>query len=114
MTTLTHRGRRAEAGRNSEKKPDSEEDAAAERDLNDDDAYDSKDIRLTLMEEVLLLGLKDKEVRLRQLHVQHWRHCLGIPGGEVLSSRRDHMSSSETSSTKPACLAQTTFICSLN
>ncbi|KAK4805777.1 hypothetical protein QYF61_003363 [Mycteria americana] len=61
MTTLTHRGRRAEAGRNLDKKPDSEEDAAADRDLNDDDPDDSKDIRLTLMEEVLLLGLKDKE-----------------------------------------------------
>lgn len=63
MTTLTHRGRRAELGRNSDKKPDSEEDAAADRDLNDDEPDDSKDIRLTLMEEVLLLGLKDKEVR---------------------------------------------------
>ncbi|XP_076216093.1 Golgi phosphoprotein 3-like isoform X2 [Aptenodytes patagonicus] len=65
MTTLTHRGRRAEAGRNSDKKPDSEEDAAVDRDLNDDDPDDSKDIRLTLMEEVLLLGLKDKEVLLK-------------------------------------------------
>ena len=31
---------------------------------NEDDDGDSKDTRLTLMEEVLLLGLKDKEVRL--------------------------------------------------
>lgn len=62
MTTLTHRGRRAD-GRSSDKKPDSEEDAAADRELNEDDPDDSKDIRLTLMEEVLLLGLKDKEVR---------------------------------------------------
>lgn len=63
MTTLTHRGRRAEAGRNLDKKPDSEEDAPVDRDLNDDDPGNFKDIRLTLMEEVLLLGLKDKEVR---------------------------------------------------
>uniref|UniRef100_A0A8B9NZ83 Golgi phosphoprotein 3 like n=1 Tax=Apteryx owenii TaxID=8824 RepID=A0A8B9NZ83_APTOW len=59
MTTLTRRGR----GKNSDKKPDGEEDAAADRDLNDEDANDSKDIRLTLMEEVLLLGLKDKELK---------------------------------------------------
>ncbi|XP_029880261.1 Golgi phosphoprotein 3-like isoform X3 [Aquila chrysaetos chrysaetos] len=65
MTTLTHRGWHAEAGRNSDKKPDSEEDAAADRDLNDHDPGDFKDIRLTLMEEVLLLGLKDKEVLLK-------------------------------------------------
>lgn len=63
MTTLTHRARRAEVGRNLDKKPNSEEDAAADRDPNDGDPDDSKDIRLTLMEEVLLLGLKDKEVR---------------------------------------------------
>lgn len=31
-------------------------------DCNEDDDGDSKDTRLTLMEEVLLLGLKDKEV----------------------------------------------------
>ncbi|NXU81355.1 GLP3L protein, partial [Oreotrochilus melanogaster] len=63
MTTLTHRGRRTELGRSSEKKPGNEEDAAADRDLNEDDPDDSKDIRLTLMEEVLLLGLKDKQVK---------------------------------------------------
>lgn len=62
MTTLTHRGRRAEAGRNLDKRADSEEDVAVDRDPNDD-CDDSKDLRLTLMEEVLLLGLKDKEVR---------------------------------------------------
>lgn len=33
---------------------------------------DSKETRLTLMEEVLLLGLKDKEVRF-PAH-SHWRH----------------------------------------
>lgn len=55
--------------------------AAAAREPDDDgDAQaaesaeahpDSKDTRLTLMEEVLLLGLKDKEVRSMQSH-----HCL--------------------------------------
>jgi len=32
-------------------------------DYNEEDDGDSKETRLTLMEEVLLLGLKDKEVR---------------------------------------------------
>lgn len=98
MTTLTHRGRRVE-GRNSDKKPDGEEDAAADRDLNEDDPDDSKDIRLTLMEEVLLLGLKDKEVR--QVSDGTWAvvwHCCGQPGLEALSSgRRDWMDSSQCS-----------------
>uniref|UniRef100_A0A8C5J1N7 Uncharacterized protein n=1 Tax=Junco hyemalis TaxID=40217 RepID=A0A8C5J1N7_JUNHY len=40
------------------------EEEAADRELNEDEPDDSKDIRLTLMEEVLLLGLKDKEVSL--------------------------------------------------
>ena len=31
---------------------------------------DSKDTRLTLMEEVLLLGLKDKEVCMRQIRIE--------------------------------------------
>lgn len=65
MTTLTRRGRRAEAGQGSDKKPDGEDSAAADRELGEDDSDGSKDMRLTLMEEVLLLGLKDKEVRTR-------------------------------------------------
>lgn len=36
-------------------------------DCNEDDDGDSKDTRLTLMEEVLLLGLKDKEVTVCQI-----------------------------------------------
>ncbi|XP_040474588.1 Golgi phosphoprotein 3-like isoform X1 [Falco naumanni] len=81
MTTLTHRGRRPEVGRNSEKKPDSEEDAAADRDLPDGDPDDSKDIRLTLMEEVLLLGLKDKEG-----YTSFWNDCIssGLRGGILI------------------------------
>ncbi|NWI28615.1 GLP3L protein, partial [Sula dactylatra] len=81
MTTLTHRGRRAEAGRNSDKKPDGEEDVAADRDLNDNDPNDSKDIRLTLMEEVLLLGLKDKEG-----YTSFWNDCIssGLRGGILI------------------------------
>jgi Golgi phosphoprotein 3 len=62
MTTLTHRTRRTEVSKNSEKKIESEEDTNQERSPDNEDSGDSKDIRLTLMEEVLLLGLKDKEV----------------------------------------------------
>lgn len=62
MTTLTHRARRTEGGKNSEKKVESEEDTYQDRSQDNEDTEDSKDIRLTLMEEVLLLGLKDKEV----------------------------------------------------
>ena len=61
MTTLTHRARRNEVGKNSEKKVESEEDMNQDRNQDNEDIGDSKDIRLTLMEEVLLLGLKDKE-----------------------------------------------------
>lgn len=62
MTTLTHRTRRMEVGKNPEKKVESEEDTNQDRSPDSEDSGDSKDIRLTLMEEVLLLGLKDKEV----------------------------------------------------
>lgn len=89
MTTLTHRGRRAEAGRNSEKKPDGEEDAAA--DLNDDDPDDSKDIRLTLMEEVLLLGLKDKEVR----QASPMAACAAVPALPWCTTRRGSQRAAE-------------------
>lgn len=42
---------------------DDDEDTSAGYEID----ADSKDTRLTLMEEVLLLGLKDKEVRLRNI-----------------------------------------------
>lgn len=65
MTTLTHRARRTEISKNSEKKMESEEDSNWEKSPDNEDSGDSKDIRLTLMEEVLLLGLKDKEESLK-------------------------------------------------
>ncbi|XP_059726824.1 Golgi phosphoprotein 3-like [Haemorhous mexicanus] len=79
MTTLTHRGRRAE-GRGSEKRAEGEEEAA-DRELNEDEPDDSKDIRLTLMEEVLLLGLKDKEG-----YTSFWNDCIssGLRGGILI------------------------------
>lgn len=63
MTTLIHRGRRADVGRNVDKRLEGEEDSIPDKNLGEEDSGDSKDIRLTLMEEVLLLGLKDKEVQ---------------------------------------------------
>ncbi|KAL9823082.1 uncharacterized protein GJ701_015928 isoform 2-T2 [Geothlypis trichas] len=79
MTTLTRRGRRAE-GRGSERKGEGEEEAA-DRELNEDEPDDSKDIRLTLMEEVLLLGLKDKEG-----YTSFWNDCIssGLRGGILI------------------------------
>ncbi|XP_068024926.1 Golgi phosphoprotein 3-like [Melanerpes formicivorus] len=80
MTTLTRRARRAEAGGNSHK-ADGEEDGAADRDLSEENPDDSKDIRLTLMEEVLLLGLKDKEG-----YTSFWNDCIssGLRGGILI------------------------------
>ncbi|KAK2518159.1 hypothetical protein Q9233_012670 [Columba guinea] len=81
MTTLTRRGRRAEAGQGSDKKPDGEDSAAADRELGEDDSDGSKDMRLTLMEEVLLLGLKDKEG-----YTSFWNDCIssGLRGGILI------------------------------
>lgn len=53
MTTLTKRNRRADA-------PAEQNDVRRESDEEED--TDSKSLRLTLMEEILLLGIKDKEV----------------------------------------------------
>lgn len=72
MSSLTQRSsglvqRRTEASRNTADKdrPSSEEDYEHRRgeEQDDDDTGDSKETRLTLMEEVLLLGLKDREVK---------------------------------------------------
>lgn len=73
MTTLTQRTsglvqRRTEAIRSAaaadkERESGGEEDEARRgEEGEDDDKGDSKETRLTLMEEVLLLGLKDREV----------------------------------------------------
>ncbi|XP_027944035.1 HORMA domain-containing protein 1 isoform X2 [Eumetopias jubatus] len=81
MTTLTHRARRTEVGKNSEKKVESEEDTNQDRSPDHEDFSDSKDIRLTLMEEVLLLGLKDKEG-----YTSFWNDCIssGLRGGILI------------------------------
>uniref|UniRef100_A0A8C9XPB2 Golgi phosphoprotein 3 n=1 Tax=Sander lucioperca TaxID=283035 RepID=A0A8C9XPB2_SANLU len=71
MTSLVQRSsglvqRRTEASRNAADKdrPSGEEDHEPRRgdEQDEDDTGDSKETRLTLMEEVLLLGLKDREV----------------------------------------------------
>uniref|UniRef100_A0A665UXI5 Si:dkey-27b3.2 n=1 Tax=Echeneis naucrates TaxID=173247 RepID=A0A665UXI5_ECHNA len=71
MTSLTQRTsglvqRRTEAIRSAaadkERESGGEEDEARRGEEEDEDKGDSKETRLTLMEEVLLLGLKDREV----------------------------------------------------
>ncbi|XP_061554929.1 Golgi phosphoprotein 3-like isoform X2 [Phycodurus eques] len=71
MASLTQRTsglvqRRTEATRSAaadkEREPDGEEEDARRGEEDEDDKGDSKETRLTLMEEVLLLGLKDREV----------------------------------------------------
>lgn len=72
MASITQRTsglvqRRTEAIRSAaadkERESGAEEDEARRGEEEDDDKGDSKETRLTLMEEVLLLGLKDREVR---------------------------------------------------
>lgn len=71
MSSITQRTsglvqRRTEAIRSAaadkERESGAEEDEARRGEEEDDDKGDSKETRLTLMEEVLLLGLKDREV----------------------------------------------------
>lgn len=74
MSSLTQRSsglvqRRTEASRSAaaadrDKSAGSEDDEHRRDEQEDDDTGDSKETRLTLMEEVLLLGLKDREVSL--------------------------------------------------
>ncbi|XP_053181991.1 Golgi phosphoprotein 3 [Scomber japonicus] len=80
MTSLTQRSsglvqRRTEAARNAADKdrPSGEEDDEPRRgdEQDEDDTGDSKETRLTLMEEVLLLGLKDREG-----YTSFWNDCI--------------------------------------
>ncbi|MBN3323375.1 GLP3L protein, partial [Atractosteus spatula] len=59
MSTLTHRNRRSEVVEKRSNREEADREDALEEEEEDKD--DSKDLRLTLMEEVLLLGIKDKE-----------------------------------------------------
>lgn len=76
MTSLTQRSsglvqRRTEASRSAADKERSsgqeEDEPRRAEEQDDDDTGDSKETRLTLMEEVLLLGLKDREVTINTL-----------------------------------------------
>ncbi|XP_023264434.1 Golgi phosphoprotein 3-like [Seriola lalandi dorsalis] len=80
MTSLTQRTsglvqRRTEAIRSAaadkERESDGEEDEARRGEEEDEDKGDSKETRLTLMEEVLLLGLKDREG-----YTSFWNDCI--------------------------------------
>ncbi|KAL6465631.1 hypothetical protein MHYP_G00257640 [Metynnis hypsauchen] len=78
MTSLTQRSsglvqrRGAAAAADREKSSAGEEEYEPRRDeQDDDDAGDSKETRLTLMEEVLLLGLKDREG-----YTSFWNDCI--------------------------------------
>ncbi|XP_078525961.1 Golgi phosphoprotein 3-like [Lissotriton helveticus] len=75
MTTLIRRGRRTDDG------TDRKDDDDSGRDREDEDPGDCKDMRLTLMEEVLLLGLKDKEG-----YTSFWNDCIssGLRGGILI------------------------------
>lgn len=88
MTSLTQRNsglvqRRTEASRSAaaadkEKSPDEDEHESRRGEEDDDDKGDAKETRLTLMEEVLLLGLKDREV---------WRDFCGFVSQMVARKR---------------------------
>ncbi|XP_060916913.1 Golgi phosphoprotein 3-like [Labrus mixtus] len=80
MAALTQRAsglvqRRTEAIRSAaadkERESDGEEDEVRRGEEDDDDKGDSKETRLTLMEEVLLLGLKDREG-----YTSFWNDCI--------------------------------------
>ena len=63
-STLVHRSTGSGATSNPNKSDfDDKEDQEALNNGYEDDGGDSKSARLTLMEEILLLGLKDREVR---------------------------------------------------
>ncbi|KAF4074329.1 hypothetical protein AMELA_G00238250 [Ameiurus melas] len=79
MSSLTQRSsglvqRRTEASRSAADKDKSaggEDDEHRRDEQDDDDTADSKETRLTLMEEVLLLGLKDREG-----YTSFWNDCI--------------------------------------
>lgn len=76
MTSLMRRGGSNLQHRGKSTQPDSrnEDEDASNHDEEEDEFHDSKDARLTLMEEVLLLGLKEKEVCLGlSIHIKHCR-----------------------------------------
>ena len=71
-STLVHRSTGSGATSNTTKPEfDDKDDQEIANNGYDDDGGDSKSARLTLMEEILLLGLKDREVRELDCILQH-------------------------------------------
>ncbi|XP_078062014.1 Golgi phosphoprotein 3-like, partial [Mustelus asterias] len=68
MSTLTHRARRAEAARGPDTGLPAQEEHPGEGE--EEEAAD-KELRLSLMEEVLLLGIKDREG-----YTSFWNDCI--------------------------------------
>lgn len=87
MSSLSQRSsglvqRRTEASRSAaadrDKSAGGEDEELRREEQDDDDSGDSKETRLTLMEEVLLLGLKDREVGSVErcnFHLLSWQHA---------------------------------------
>ncbi|XP_071844349.1 Golgi phosphoprotein 3 homolog sauron-like [Apostichopus japonicus] len=83
MTSLMRRGGSNLQHRGKSTQPDSrnEDEDASNHDEEEDEFHDSKDARLTLMEEVLLLGLKEKEG-----YTSFWNDCIssGLRGCMII------------------------------
>lgn len=69
MTSLTHRARRSEAARGPDTGPEAQEPQRGEEE--EEEAVADKELRLSLMEEVLLLGIKDREG-----YTSFWNDCI--------------------------------------
>lgn len=86
MTTVTRRvvratgsdtdGRSTESASNNQYQSTRRDSDDRRRDDERDGDDDDKEARLTLMEEVLLLGLKDREVRSIEIFLINWICCL--------------------------------------
>ncbi len=75
------RRRRKDATNPAESNEQTEENREGSEERQDVDDGDSKETRLTLMEEVLLLGLKDKEG-----YTSFWNDCIssGLRGEQII------------------------------
>ncbi|KAI4893858.1 hypothetical protein NFI96_005052 [Prochilodus magdalenae] len=80
MTTLTKRSRRTDTSA-PERWSHEEKEEQRDRATDEEEDGDSKELRLTLMEEILLLGLKDKEG-----YTSFWNDCIssGLRGAMLV------------------------------
>lgn len=81
MTSLVRRGGTAVQNRGKSSEESKHEEADASHDEEEEEFHDSKEARLTLMEEVLLLGLKEKEG-----YTSFWNDCIssGLRGCMII------------------------------